>query len=34
MAYAQPELFDRLIALLTEATVSYLAAQIERAQRQ
>jgi uroporphyrinogen decarboxylase len=29
MAYAQPELFDRLIRLLTEATVSYLAAQID-----
>jgi uroporphyrinogen decarboxylase len=29
MAYAQPALFDRLIALLTEATVSYLAAQID-----
>jgi uroporphyrinogen decarboxylase len=29
MAYAQPALFERLIALLTEATVSYLAAQIE-----
>ena len=29
MAYAQPELFERLIALLTEATVSYLSAQIE-----
>jgi len=28
MAYAQPELFDRLIRLLTEATVSYLGAQI------
>jgi uroporphyrinogen decarboxylase len=29
MAYAQPALFDRLIGLLTEATVSYLAAQID-----
>ena len=29
MAYAQPALFERLIALLTEATVSYLSAQIE-----
>jgi uroporphyrinogen decarboxylase len=29
MAYQQPELFDRLIALLTDATVTYLAAQIE-----
>ena len=29
MAYAQPELFDRLIALLTEATIEYLAAQVE-----
>ena len=29
MAYSQPELFDRLIALLTEATVTYLSAQIE-----
>src|ERR1700760_4495999 len=29
MAFAQPELFDRLIALLVEATVGYLAAQIE-----
>jgi uroporphyrinogen decarboxylase len=28
MAYARPELFDRLIALLTEATVTYLAGQI------
>ena len=29
MAYQQPELFERLIALLTDATVTYLAAQIE-----
>jgi uroporphyrinogen decarboxylase len=29
MAYAQPELFDRLIALLVEATVTYLSAQID-----
>ena len=29
MAYAQPELFERLIALLVDATVIYLAAQIE-----
>jgi uroporphyrinogen decarboxylase len=29
MAYREPELFERLIALLTEATVAYLAAQIE-----
>ena len=29
MAYTQPALFDRLIALLTEATVSYLTGQIE-----
>ena len=29
MAYAQPALFERLIALLTEATVSYLSAQID-----
>ena len=29
MAYAQPELFERLIALLTEAAVRYLSAQIE-----
>ncbi|MGC1408132.1 MAG: uroporphyrinogen decarboxylase [Acetobacteraceae bacterium] len=29
MAYAQPALFDRLIALLTEATVNYLSAQID-----
>jgi uroporphyrinogen decarboxylase len=29
MAYAQPDLFDRLIALLVEATVTYLSAQIE-----
>lgn len=29
MAYTQPELFERLIALLTEATVTYLAGQIE-----
>jgi uroporphyrinogen decarboxylase len=29
MAYARPELFDRLIGLLTEATVSYLVAQID-----
>jgi uroporphyrinogen decarboxylase len=28
MAYTRPELFDRLIALLTEATVTYLAGQI------
>jgi uroporphyrinogen decarboxylase len=29
MAYAQPALLDRLIAVLTDATVTYLAAQIE-----
>jgi uroporphyrinogen decarboxylase len=29
MAYSQPELFDRLIALLTEATVTYLSGQIQ-----
>jgi uroporphyrinogen decarboxylase len=29
MAFAQPALFDRLIALLTEATVNFLSAQIE-----
>jgi uroporphyrinogen decarboxylase len=29
MAYAQPELFDRLMAALTDATIVYLAAQIE-----
>jgi uroporphyrinogen decarboxylase len=29
MAYAQPALFERLIALLTEAAVRYLSAQIE-----
>jgi uroporphyrinogen decarboxylase len=29
MAYAEPALFERLIALLIEATVSYLSAQIE-----
>src|ERR1700722_13478327 len=29
MAYQQPELFERLIALLTDATVTYLAEQIE-----
>jgi uroporphyrinogen decarboxylase len=29
MAYAQPALFDRLISLLTDATVIYLTAQIE-----
>ncbi len=29
MAYQQPELFERLITLLTDATVTYLAAQIE-----
>ncbi len=29
MAYAQPALFDRLIALLSEATVDYLSAQID-----
>jgi uroporphyrinogen decarboxylase len=29
MAYARPELFDRLMAVLTEATITYLAAQIE-----
>ena len=29
MAYDQPAVFDRLIALLTEATVNYLAAQID-----
>jgi uroporphyrinogen decarboxylase len=29
MAYHEPELFKRLIALLTDATVTYLAAQIE-----
>lgn len=29
MAYTQPDLFESLIALLTEATVTYLAAQIE-----
>jgi uroporphyrinogen decarboxylase len=29
MAYAEPALFERLIALLTEATVTYLSAQIE-----
>ena len=28
MAYAQPELFQRLITLLTEATISFLSAQI------
>jgi uroporphyrinogen decarboxylase len=29
MAYREPELFERLIRLLTDATVTYLAAQIE-----
>jgi uroporphyrinogen decarboxylase len=29
MAYQQPEMFERLIALLTDATETYLAAQIE-----
>jgi len=29
MAYAQPELFGRLMALLTQATIDFLAAQIE-----
>jgi uroporphyrinogen decarboxylase len=29
MAYREPELFDQLVSLLTEATVGYLAAQIE-----
>jgi uroporphyrinogen decarboxylase len=29
MAYAQPELFDRLMAVLTDSTITYLAAQIE-----
>ncbi len=29
MAYSQPELFDRLTALLTEATVTYLSGQIQ-----
>ena len=29
MAYQQPELFERLIALLIDATVIYLSAQIE-----
>jgi uroporphyrinogen decarboxylase len=29
MAYAQPALFDRLMTVLTDATVTYLAAQIE-----
>jgi uroporphyrinogen decarboxylase len=29
LAYEQPELFERLMAVLTEATVTYLAAQIE-----
>ncbi len=29
MAYAQPALFDRLMAVLTESTITYLAAQIE-----
>jgi uroporphyrinogen decarboxylase len=29
MAFSQPALFDRLIALLTEATVNYLSAQID-----
>jgi uroporphyrinogen decarboxylase len=29
MAYREPELFERLISLLTDATVTYLAAQIE-----
>ena len=29
MAYREPALFERLIALLTDATVAYLAAQIE-----
>jgi uroporphyrinogen decarboxylase len=29
MAYVQPELLDRLIAVLTESTIVYLAAQIE-----
>ncbi|HEY2619233.1 MAG TPA: uroporphyrinogen decarboxylase [Acetobacteraceae bacterium] len=29
MAYTRPELFDRLITLLTEATVTYLAGQIQ-----
>jgi uroporphyrinogen decarboxylase len=29
MAYAEPALFDRLMSVLTEATITYLAAQIE-----
>jgi uroporphyrinogen decarboxylase len=29
MAYAQPELFDRLMTVLTASTITYLAAQIE-----
>jgi uroporphyrinogen decarboxylase len=29
MAYAQPELFERLMTMLTDATIVYLAAQIE-----
>jgi uroporphyrinogen decarboxylase len=29
MAYAQPDLFDRLMAVLTDSTIVYLAAQIE-----
>jgi uroporphyrinogen decarboxylase len=29
MAYGQPQVFDRLMAVLTEATVDYLAAQVE-----
>jgi uroporphyrinogen decarboxylase len=29
MAYAQPDLFDRLMSVLTESTITYLAAQIE-----
>ena len=29
MAYSQPELFERLIDVLTEATIDYLAAQVE-----
>jgi uroporphyrinogen decarboxylase len=29
MAYRQPELFNRLMAILTEATITYLSAQIE-----
>ena len=33
MAYAEPGLFERLIALLIEATVSYLSAQIEAVRR-